>query len=136
MSPITWSRNQPKDYEKYAAQENKVLLAFERAGESPVNTLCIIFTDFNIRLTPWASVLAAAFALMLLYEVYWIRYFKSKKTMQKMYSSILGIPVAGVTLPVLAFGLLAVYGGNPPMLIAVVILGIGNIGIHLQHKKK
>lgn len=113
-----------------------MLLAFERAGESPVNTLCIIFTDFNIRLTPWASVLAAAFALMLLYEVYWIRYFKSKKTMQKMYSSILGIPVAGVTLPVLAFGLLAVYGGNPPMLIAVVILGIGNIGIHLQHKKK
>ena len=47
---------------------------------------------------------------MVLYEIYWIRYFRSAKTMKDLYSSILGIPVAGATLPVLAFMLLAVYG--------------------------
>ena len=30
---IIWTKNQPKDYEKYALNENKVLLAFERIGE-------------------------------------------------------------------------------------------------------
>jgi hypothetical protein len=74
--------------------------------------------------------------MMVLYEAYWIRYFRSEKTMADMYSSILGVPVAGATLPVLAFGLLAVYGGNLPMLIAVIILGIGHIGIHLDHRKE
>ena len=40
---------------------------------------------------------------MILYEIYWIRYFKSNKTMKGMYSSL---------------------------------LGIGHIGIHLNHKKE
>ena len=73
---------------------------------------------------------------MILYEIYWIKYFKSKKTMQDFYSSLLGIPVAGASLPVIAFLLLAVYGKSIPLLIAVVILGIGHIGIHINHKKE
>ena len=134
---IIWSKNQPKDYEKYAAQENKVLLTLERAGEALVSTLCLIFSDFNIgSVSPWSIVLLASFLMMLLYEIYWIRYFRSEKTMQDMYSGILGIPVAGATLPVLAFFLLGVYGKNIPMMISTVILGIGHIGIHLQHKKQ
>lgn len=134
---IIWSKNQPKDYEKYAAQENKVLLTLERAGEALVSTLCLIFSDFNIgSVSPWSIVLLVSFLMMLLYEIYWIRYFKSEKTMQDMYSGILGIPVAGATLPVLAFFLLGVYGKNIPMMISTVILGIGHIGIHLQHKKQ
>lgn len=134
---IIWSKNQPKDYEKYAAQENKVLLMLERIGEALVSTLCLIFSDFNIgSVSPWSIVLLASFLMMLLYEIYWIRYFKSEKTMQDMYSGILGIPVAGATLPVLAFFLLGVYGKNIPMMISTVILGIGHIGIHLQHKKQ
>ncbi len=138
MTPnIIWSKNLPKDYEKYAANENKVLLAFERIGEVLVSTLCLIFSDFNIgSIRPWSIVLLVSFLLMILYEIYWIRYFLSEKTMRDMYSSILGVPVAGATLPVIAFGLLAVYGGNLPMLIAVIILGIGHIGIHLNHRKE
>ena len=50
--------------------------------------------------------------------------------------SILGIPVAGATLPVAAALLIAVYGGNLFLLIAAIILGIGHIGIHWQHKKE
>ena len=56
--------------------------------------------------------------------------------MKDFYSSILGIPVAGATLPVMAFALLAVYGKNIILGIAVIILGIGHIGIHLMHKKE
>ena len=77
-----------------------------------------------------------AFALMILYEIFWIRYFRSEKTMKDFYSSILGIPVAGATLPVLAFLLLAIYGKNIILGVAVLILGIGHIGIHLMHKKE
>ena len=62
--------------------------------------------------------------------------FTSEKTMLDFYSSILGIPVAGATLPVLAFLLLAIYGKNFILGVAVLILGIGHIGIHLMHKKE
>ena len=53
-----------------------------------------------------------------------------------MYSSLLGVPVAGATLPVFAFLLLGIYGRNIFLIIATVILGIGHIGIHLNHRKE
>lgn len=134
---IVWTKNLPKDYEKYAKNESKVLLAFEKTGEVLTTCIVLIFSDFNLR--PWSCrswFLPASFALMLLYEVFWIRYFRSEKTMKDFYSSILGIPVAGATLPVLAFMLLAIYGQNIFLGIAVIILGIGHIGIHLAHKQE
>lgn len=134
---LLWTKNQPKNYAKYALKENRLLLAMERAGEVTVSCLALIFKDFNIR--PWSSWswwLAASSVLMILYEMFWIRYFKSKKTMRDFYSSLLGVPVAGATLPVAAFFLLAVYGRNPVLGAAVVILGIGHIGIHLGHRKE
>jgi len=134
---LVWTKYQPKDYDKYAKNESKVLLAFERVGEVLVSCLALIFSDFNIReWSDWSWWLVAAFVLMVLYEVYWIRYFRSQRTMRDFYRSILGIPVAGATLPVLAFMLLAVYGKNVVLGIAVVILGIGHIGIHLMHRKE
>lgn len=134
---MIWTKNQPKDYEKYVGNENKVLLALERSGEVLVSCAALIFSDFNIKeWSNWSWWLAVSFMLMLLYEVYWIRYFKSEKTMQDFYSSILGIPVAGATLPVMAFMLLAIYGRNAVLAIAVFILGIGHIGIHLMHRKE
>jgi len=132
---IIWTKNQPKDYERYAVKENKVLLIFERAGEVLVSCLSLMFSDFNLHgMSLWSLWLGAAFMMMVLYEIFWIRYFRSGKTMQDFYSSILGIPVAGATLPVIAFLLLSVYGKNYILGISVIILGIGHIGIHLQHK--
>ena len=134
---IIWTKNQPKDYEKYVGNENKVLLMFERVGEVLVSCAALVFSDFNIK--PWSSWswwLVVSFALMVLYEIFWIRYFKSEKTMEDFYSSILGIPVAGATLPVLAFLLLAVYGKNIVLGVTVFILGIGHIGIHLMHRRE
>ncbi len=132
-----WTRKQPKDYDKYVVNENKVLIAMERMGEVAVSCVVLVFSDFNIRAwSAWSWWLIAAFALMVLYEIYWIRYFRSERTMGDFYSSILGIPVAGATLPVLAFALLAVYGKSIILAVAVLILGIGHIGIHLMHRRE
>lgn len=134
---IIWTKNQPKDYEKYACNENRGLLALERIGEVLVSCAALVFSDFNIR--PWSNWswwLAASFALMILYEVFWIRYFRSEKNMRDFYSSLFGVPVAGATLPVAAFMLLAIYGKNAVLGIAVLVLGIGHIGIHLMHRKE
>ena len=134
---LLWTKNKPQDYDKYAANEKKVLLVMERIGEAAVSCLALIFSDFNVQgISAWGIWLLAACTLMILYEVYWIRYFKSAKTMRDFYSSLLGIPVAGATLPVAAFFLLGIYGRNPLLIMAVTVLGIGHIGIHMEHRKE
>ena len=134
---IIWTKLQPQNYEQYVKNENKLLQMLERAGEALVTVIALIFTDFNINsLSLWTLWLAAAFLLMMLYEIYWIRYFRSERTMADFYGSILGIPRAGATLPVAAFFLLSIYGKNPFLMISVIILGVGHIGIHLAHRKE
>ena len=134
---LLWTKHMPKDYEQYAAKENKILLALERIGEVAVTALVLVFRDFNVQGMELRLLwLIGAFVLMLLYECFWIRYFRSDQTMEDFYSSLLGIPVAGATLPVMAVLLLAVYGRNPLLFAAGVILGIGHIGIHINHKKE
>ena len=49
---------------------------------------------------------------------------------------LFGIPVAWAVLPVIAFLLLGIYGKNIFLIIAAIILGIGHIGIHIDHKKE
>ena len=120
---IIWSKNKPKGYDKYVKNENKVLLLLEWLGEMLVTCLSLIFSDFNInKISNWSSILLIAFIIMILYEIYWIRYFKSNKTMKDMYSSLLGIPVAGATLPVVAFLLLGIYGRNIFLIISTIVL--------------
>ena len=134
---IIWNRNKPKEYDKYVKNEDRFLLLLERIGELSVTCFSLIFCDFNInKISNWSSILLIAFIIMILYEIYWIRYFKSNKTMKDMYSSLLGIPVAGATLPVVAFLLLGIYGRNIFLIISTIVLGIGHIGIHLNHKKE
>lgn len=132
-----WTKHKPKEYEQYVSKENKVLQVFERIGEVLVCCFALVFSDFNIRLDSlWSVWLVLSFALMLLYEVFWVRYFKSEQNMSDFYSSICGIPVAGATLPVCAFFLLGIYGCNVFLLLSTIILGIGHIGIHLQHRNQ
>jgi hypothetical protein len=134
---LLWTKNKPIDYEQYASKENKVLVILERIGQVLVCCAALIFSDFNIK--PWSNWswwLVASFVLMLLYEINWIRYFKSEKTMQAFYDSFLGIPVPGATLPIAAFLLLAIYGKNIVLAVSVLILGVGHIGIHLMHLKE
>ena len=134
---IIWAKHKPRDYDKYVGNENKLLLTLERIGEVLVSTIALVFSDFNLRTChAWSLWLAVSFALMVLYEIFWVRYFRSKKEMSDFYSTILKIPVAGATLPVAAFFLLGIYGENFPMIISSVILGIGHIGIHLDHRRE
>ena len=134
---LIWAKNKPENYAQYAGKEKRVLLAFERVGEVLVSAVALVFSDFNLRpWNAWCLWLVLSFVLMLLYEAFWIRYFRSGKTMRDFYRGFAGIPVAGATLPVAAFFLLGVYGRNIPMLLATVILGVGHIGIHLAHAKE
>lgn len=131
---LFWTRNQPMNYDKYVGNENKVLLVMERVGEVCVTTILLIFKDFNYHgFSIWFFL---AFFLMLLYEGYWIRYFRSKRTMKEFYASYCGIPLAGASLPVFASFFLSIYGRNPILSIASFVLGIGHIGIHYNHKKE
>lgn len=131
---IMWSKRKPQAYT--SDKENKILLLFERVGEVLTCCCSLAFSDFNIhRLTLWSLWLVAAFLFMIVYEAWWVRYFRSERKLSDFYSSFFGIPLAGATLPVLAFFMLGMYGRVVWMLIATLILGIGHIGIHMEHKK-
>jgi len=131
---LIWTKYLPKEYNPKS--ESKVLLVFERGGQVLVTFTTLVFSDFNLQpLSLWTLWLVAAVILMVMYELWWLGYFKSKRTMTDFYSSFCGVPVAGATLPVTAFFLLGVYGKVIWLMVAVVILGIGHIGIHLQHRK-
>ena len=132
-----WTKNKPQDYAEYVHKENKVLLIFERLGQFIVTPVALIFSDFNYKgWNFWLPVLGLSLLCMVLYELFWVRYFKSPKTMKDFYRRFCGFPVAGATLPVIAFFLLGIYGGNGLMIIGSIILGIGHIGIHLAHEKE
>lgn len=130
---IIWSFNKPKDYDRYVKNENRILLAFERIGQILVIVFSLFFNNYNNDLV---LTLIIAVVLMVLYEMYWLRYFRSDRQMSDMYSDFLKIPLAGATIPVLAFFFLGIYGQNIFLIISVIVLAIGHIGIHLNHKKE
>ncbi|WP_296579507.1 hypothetical protein [Ruminococcus sp.] len=134
---ILWSKRQPAGYEDSAKHENKVLLTLERAGEALVSAL--LLTDRRLdrySFSPRLGYIILALVLMIIYELYWIKYFRSSRTLADMYSDYCGFPLAGASLPVFATFLLGVYACNAFLIAAAIILGIGHIGIHLMHKKE
>lgn len=142
---IFWTKNKPIGYENYVTGENKVLLILERVGEVLVTCSLLIFKCLdplvvfgrsNIWYNPRIVFWILAFVLMILYECYWFRYFASPKFMKDYYSSFLGFPVAGATLPVLAVLVMAIYGRSIILFVSGIILGIGHIGIHVGHYKE
>lgn len=131
---IIWSKNQQIDYDN--TKENKVLLLFERIGQVFCTLSVLIFSDFNIApFSIWSLWLIVSFLLMLLYEICWIRYFINEHTNENFYGSFYGIPAPLASLPVMAFLLLGIYGKVIWLIASAIILGIGHIGIHIQHLK-
>lgn len=129
-----WAKKQPEGYDP--SGENKILLMFERIGQALVTCCALIFSDFNIRpFTSWSLWMAASLILMLIYELFWHRYFK-EPTLDNFYCPLWGIPAPGATLPIAAFLLLGIYGKVVWMIVAVIVLGIGHIGIHLRHLQR
>lgn len=132
---LVWTRNKPRGYT--SEKENKVLLFLERTGEVFATICALIFDDFNLHgWSNWTWWLIAAFVFMAMYELWWIRYFQSGQKLSDFYSSFWGVPLAGATLPVISFFMLGIYGKVIWLIAAAVILGIGHIGIHVQHRKE
>lgn len=133
---LVWSKNKPGGYEALAKHENKILLAFERIGQVLVTSSALLFADYNFMDTSaWIVWLVASFALMLMYEICWLRYFLNK-TLENFYGKFLQIPVPLASLPVFGFLLLGIYGRVIWLIVSSVLLGVGHIGIHLQHLNK
>lgn len=131
---LLWTKCRPDGYDPKG--ENKLLLALERVGQVLVTVLLVCLRNLHFHpWTAWSGWLAAAGVLMLLYEGFWLRYFRGGHTLEDFYGSFCGVPVAGAALPVLAVLCLGLYGRSLWLLLAGVLLGIGHIGIHLRHKK-
>ena len=127
-----WARRKPQGYDPTG--ENKLLLALERVGQVLCTASILLFNDYNPRtIEPWTAWLIVSAALMILYEFFWLRYFSGKQRVADFYRSLWGIPAPGATLPVAAFLLLGIYGKVIWLILASVVLGIGHVGIHLQH---
>lgn len=129
---IVYGFNMPSDYQKI--NENRIFLALERIGQVLCTVLVVIFDNFNIHtLSLWTLWLVLAGILMVMYLACWVRYFLGKHLSIDFLRPFLGIPLPLAVLPVAAFFLLSVYGKVIWLGIAVIILGIGHIGITAQH---
>lgn len=117
------------------ANENKILSVFERIGQILCVAALLFFNDYDPKEFSWWTVwLFSSFTCMILYEFFWVRYFKSNRTKYDFYRNLIGIPVPGATLPVIAFLLLGIYGKVIWLVISAIIFGIGHIGIHINKK--
>lgn len=143
---IYWGiKAKPEGYDAALKNENKILLMFERTGEVLASCSLLVFPAINpyLKILPegiffdWRIILCAtALVLMVLYECYWIKYFRSGRMLRNQYSSFAGFPLAGATLPVMAVLLLGLYSMNLIIIGSAIILGVGHIGIHLMHCKE
>lgn len=141
---IIWTQKaKPVWYNENFKKENAIFLIIERTGEVLMSASLLIFTALNPKIMflggiffEWKIVIwITAFVLMILYEFYWIKYFRSPKTMNDFYMSFAGFPMAGSTLPVIACLLFGIYSANAIVICSSVIFGIGHIEIHLEHIK-
>ena len=130
---ILWAKRQPEGYAEISKNENRILLALERVGEVATTCAAAIFVCPQGFSMPWLLWLAAAFALILLYEAAWARYFRGGDRLINMYAPLGPIPIPLASLPVAAFALLGIWCQSPITVAAAAILGVGHIGIHLGH---
>jgi hypothetical protein len=132
---LFWAKYPPKGYA--SDKENKILVFLERLGEICASCSLLIFSDLNPDREAglWNLWLVFSGVIMLLYEYWWVRYFRSSKQLRDFYSSLLGIPVPGAVLPVAALLIMGIYGKVIWVVLSAAILGTGHIGIHLQHAK-
>ena len=137
---ILWARQKPLGYDRIVDHEVTWMVWLERAGEVLVTVFALIFAETNPHepVNAWTTWLVFSVSCMMLYIAAWRLYFKTpdSQKLEAMYASMLGIPVPLATLPVAGFFLLGLYGHAWPLVAATVILGIGHIGIHINHARE
>ena len=132
---MVFLRRQGAEYAALSSQERGPLLWMERIGQAGTTCCAGMFTDFDLRpLTAWSLWLLAFWVLLGIYEGCWVRYFQ-RPSLDRFYAPLGRIPVPLASLPVAAFLCLGMYGKVVWMLLSALVLGVGHIGLHLQHKK-
>ena len=132
---LIWTKHKPQGYE--TDFESTWLVIIERCGQILCTAIILFFDDTVPRMFDiWSLWLIASVSLMLMYEGFWLHYFTGEKTLSDFYAPFMGIPFPGATLPVFAFLFLGIYGRLLWLIIAAMILGIGHIGIHIQHYRQ
>lgn len=131
-----WARNPPPGYAELSASENRALGVLERIGQACTCVCAVICASPAGFSWPWVLWLVGALVLMTAYERAWIRYFRKGRTLQLMEAPIGFVPVPLATLPVAAFLILAAWCQSWVFAASVVVLGVGHIGIHVQHLRE
>ena len=123
----------------YLKRENKLLFALESFGLFVMTASLALFRAFDPRImrNPGRSGLLLdlstsfyllAFALMLIYIRFYIRYHKRRRSVQSLNAAYLGFPIARAFLPSAAAIILGVYSQNLIVLGAAVLFALGRIG--------
>nr|WP_325204911.1 hypothetical protein [uncultured Oscillibacter sp.] len=77
---LFWTSRKPRGYDP--SREDRRLTLLERAGQVWVTCGALLSRDISPGpWSPWSWWLAGAAALMLLYEGWWVHYFRSPRTM-------------------------------------------------------
>lgn len=117
-------------------KENKLLSFLEKTGQILIIIMLLTFLDFNLQeLSFWYIWLIMSSIFMIMYECWWIRYFKSKNKKQDFYSNFIGIPLPGAVLPIISFLFLGIYGKSIIFIIITIVFAISHIGLHINNKK-
>lgn len=75
-------------------------------------------------------------AMLFVPNILWARYFTGGGKIADMYAPLGPIPIPLASLPVVAFALLGIWYASPIAVAAAIVLGIGHIGIHLEHVRE
>ena len=130
-------------HEESPRSDSQALLLLDHCGEIALIISLLVFPSVNlhIRILPegiysdWRIIMwVAAFVLVILYECYWIKFFRSPKTIKDLCSSFAGYPLAGATLPFMVALLLGLYSLNIIIVVCSVIFGIGRIGNYIKYR--
>lgn len=134
---LLWARLRSGQAAPAPAKENPLLLFGERVGQV-TTTIAVLFAPVSesprgdLRLV----CLGASLLAMALYELSWLRYFRTDRSEASLYRGFGPVPLPLATLPVMGFLLLALYEIHVVLFAAVIVLGVGHIGIHGQHARR
>lgn len=133
---VLWARLRSREADPAAPNENQLLLTLERVGQV-ATTIAVLFTPASDSPgTARLACLVASLLAMFLYELSWLRYFRTDRSVARLYRSLGPVPLPLALLPVLSILLLALYEVHVVLLGAVVVLGVGHLGIQRQHAKR
>jgi hypothetical protein len=133
---LLWARVRIRETAPASPKESSPLLALERIGQAGTTMAALVAPRGDSFGAARFIFLGASLFAMILYELSWLRYFRTDRTAARLYRPLGPVPLPLAVLPVLGFLLLAIYEKHVFMLGAVVVLGVGHIGIHWQHARR